>query len=54
MKTITYKGGYLNSTNARAFSGGGYLETTSAITSVVFAWGSGTFSGGTVLIYGVK
>ena len=32
----------------------GYIKTTSAITSLVFSPSTGTFSGGTVLLYGVK
>ena len=32
----------------------GYINTTSAITSLVFTVGSGTYNGGTVLLYGVN
>jgi hypothetical protein len=32
----------------------GYINTTSAITSLVFTLGTGTYNGGTVLLYGVN
>jgi hypothetical protein len=35
-------------------TGGGAINTTTAISSLVFQPATGTFSGGTVLIYGVK
>jgi len=53
-KSIQSTGGFITSTNARAYSHLGYLETTSAITSIVIPSDAGTFSTGTVLIYGVK
>jgi hypothetical protein len=40
--------------NQVAIFGGGSLVTTSAITSIVLANSGGTFSAGTVLVYGVK
>jgi hypothetical protein len=44
-----------NSTSARSpQTGGGAINTTTAISSLLFAPGVGTFSSGTVLIYGVK
>jgi hypothetical protein len=38
----------------RVYQWSGGIDTTSAITSLVFSTTAGTFSGGTVLIYGVK
>jgi hypothetical protein len=35
-------------------TGGGLINTTTAISSLVFQPNSGTFSGGTVLVYGAK
>jgi hypothetical protein len=47
--------GTINQDGASTYSFAGVINTTSAITSMVFfAQGSSTFSGGTVLIYGVK
>jgi hypothetical protein len=47
--------GTINQDTASTYSFAGVINTTSAITSMVFfAQGSSTFSGGTVLIYGVK
>lgn len=44
-----------NSTAARSpQTGGGGINTTSAISSLLLAPSSGTFNGGTVLVYGVK
>jgi hypothetical protein len=54
VKPVTGQGGYIVTTNPRGYGFSGYLETTSAISSLVFASNSGTFSSGTVLIYGVK
>jgi hypothetical protein len=54
-KSIETQGGYVNNGgNARSYSHQGYLETTTAISSLVIATSTGTFSTGTVLIYGVK
>ena len=55
-KTFNWNGVYVNgsSLNKNTFGGGG-IRTTSAITSLVFNCGGGnSFSGGQVLIYGVK
>jgi hypothetical protein len=56
VKTLDAAGGFINSSSsaARGYQTGGYLETTSAISSIVIASSAGTFSTGTVLIYGVK
>jgi hypothetical protein len=55
VKSINGSGGFITSpTNARGFSYHGYLETTSAISSMVIMTNGGTFSTGTMLIYGVK
>ena len=48
---------FLNSTFSQGFEASqitGGINTTSAITSIVFAISTGTFSAGTVLVYGVK
>lgn len=54
-KPFSLRGGHRGA-NLGAFNGGGIFRSTSAISSIVFrtANGSSTFSGGTVLIYGVK
>jgi hypothetical protein len=53
-KPLTYHG-TINQSNGTTYNFAGLLNTTSAITSLVFfAQGSSTFSGGSVLIYGVK
>lgn len=47
--------GTIGQDNNTTYNFGGIINTTSAITSIVFfAQGTSTFSGGTVLIYGVK
>jgi hypothetical protein len=53
-KPFTLSSRHTTGTSApRATSGSGAIQTTSAITSLLFRAGS-SFSGGTVLIYGVK
>ena len=53
-KPLRYHG-TINQSNSTTYNFAGLLNTTSAITSLVFfAQGSSTFSGGSVLIYGVK
>ena len=53
-KNFIFNGGFTSQTNVRM--GAGFIGTTSAITSLQITTASGTptFSGGTVLIYGVK
>jgi hypothetical protein len=54
-KSIFTAGGYLNGAgNARNYSHQGFLETNTAISSLVIATSTGTHSTGTVRIYGVK
>jgi hypothetical protein len=56
-KCFTASGTALNNTGGGteyAWVGGGGLKTTSALTQIRIYPGSGSFSGGTVLIYGVK
>ena len=54
-KPFNYFGRFILDGTARAINASGGLETTSAITSLVFSNGSGySFSDGQVLIYGVK
>jgi hypothetical protein len=55
-KPFICMGSYVdNTTSARSpQTGGGAINTTSAISSLLFAPNTGTFSGGTVLVYGVK
>jgi len=50
----TQYNGTLNQSNGSTFFYGGLLNTASAITSLTMAPGAGNFSGGTVLVYGVK
>jgi hypothetical protein len=53
-KAFNWSGTFPSTTRKSVYGGGG-IETTSAITSLDFICGSGrTFSGGQVLIYGVK
>jgi hypothetical protein len=54
-KPINLYGGYFDdSSRITGASFGGYFGSTTAITSLVFSPTSGTFNGGTVLLYGVK
>ena len=56
-KTTRHTFGYVSSTaSARNYGSAiGYVDTTSAITSLTFSNNSGySFNGGTVLVYGVK
>ena len=54
-KPIHAAGGYVNETGSTGgLSNTGYFQSTSAITELKFLTSTGTFSGGTVLIYGVK
>ena len=48
-------GGYTDSdTGLRTYTAWGHIDTTSAITSLVFSNSGGNHNGGTVLLYGVK
>jgi len=54
-KTILSIFGYLDGSDRNAMDwGGGFYRSNSAITSLVFSPSSGTFSAGTVKVYGVK
>jgi hypothetical protein len=54
-KPISAVGGYVNETGSTGgFSNNGYYKAATAISSLKFTTSTGTFSGGTVLIYGVK
>ena len=54
-KIVSIRGGYVDNASTTQFGAqNGLLRNTSAISSVSFFPSSGTFSGGTVLIYGVK
>jgi hypothetical protein len=54
-KTILSIFGYQDGSTRLAMDwGGGVYRSNSAVTSLVFSPGSGTFSAGTVLVYGVK
>ena len=55
-KPVLYYGYYLNGAdpNKIAYIAGGVIQENAAVGSVVFVIGSGTFSGGTALVYGVK
>jgi hypothetical protein len=54
-KPIHAAGGYVNEAGSTGgLSNTGYFQSTSAITELKFLTSTGTFSGGTVLIYGVK
>jgi hypothetical protein len=54
-KPFQYYGRYLNPASAiKPIIAGGTFSSTTAITSIVFNYGGGTFSAGTVLLYGVK
>jgi hypothetical protein len=54
-KALDYSGGLIESGGGKyAINGGGSFGSTTDISSAVFTPSTGTFSGGTVLIYGVK
>jgi hypothetical protein len=53
-KAIFVNAGYYDGTANRGVFVSGFINTTSAITSLVFSNGGGNLSTGTVLIYGVK
>jgi hypothetical protein len=53
-KNFQFSGGYVISGNPGGMNVGGLIERTSAITQIQIEPSTGTFSGGTVLIYGVK
>ena len=54
-KPISAVGGYVNEAGSTGgFSNNGYYKAATAISSLKFTTSTGTFSGGTVLIYGVK
>ena len=54
-KNLDYVGGFLDSgSQAYAIQGGGVYKSNSAISSAVFTVFGGSFTGGTVLVYGVK
>jgi hypothetical protein len=53
-KAIFVNGGYKDPVANRGVYVSGFINTTSAITSLVFSNGGGNLSTGTVLLYGVK
>lgn len=53
-KPITVNGGYNNPGNQQGTNCSGHIQTTSAITSLVFSNAGGNLSTGTVLLYGVN
>ena len=53
-KPFNISGVYTNVTVARGYFASGDINTTSAITSLVFSNSGGNLSTGTVLLYGVK
>jgi hypothetical protein len=53
-KSISSFLGYKAATPTRAALGIGYFDSTSAISSLVFTAGGGSFTGGTLLLYGVS
>ena len=53
-KPIYFSGITVTSSSTRPLFGGGSIYTNSALTSIEFSNTGGTFSSGTVLIYGVK
>jgi hypothetical protein len=53
-KTFQFTGGYEVSTNPASMNIGGLIERTAAITAIRIEPSAGTFSAGTVLIYGVN
>ena len=50
----SHGGGNPDGTLHQAWMTGGFYESTTAITSVYFNSGGGNFTGGTILVYGVK
>jgi hypothetical protein len=53
-KVVQNTGGFFNSTTPYAFNQFGWYNSTSAISSLTVTSDSGSFTAGTVLIYGVK
>ena len=53
-KPFQMSGAYEQASSKDSMSGGGAIRTNSAITSLDFVVGAGTFTTGTVLLYGVK
>jgi hypothetical protein len=53
-KVVQNTGGFLNSTTGYTFNQFGFFNSTSAISSLTVSADSGSFSAGTVKIYGVK
>jgi len=53
-KAVDLRAGYYDNANYRSSTGGGFIKTTSAITSLVLSYGAGNFDAGTCLLYGVK
>ena len=54
LKAYSVNGGFDNAGTNRGFFATGFINTTSAITSLVFDNAGGNLSTGTVLLYGVK
>lgn len=54
MKSFSLQGYYVGVSWNEGFVGGGGFNSTAAITQIVLSNSGGTFSAGTVLIYGVK
>jgi hypothetical protein len=55
LKAVDIRAGFRDSGLAsRSSNGGGFIITSSAITSLVLSYGAGNFNSGTCLIYGVK
>ena len=53
-KPFHNSGGYVSASFDRGIMSSGFIDTTSAITSLVFSNAGGNHSAGTVLLYGVK
>lgn len=53
-KAFDLRAGWYDNANYRASNGGGYIRTTSAITSLVLSYGAGNFDAGTCEIWGIK
>jgi hypothetical protein len=53
-KNITLVGGFDAGSEIMKYTEGGYWNSTSAISSFTLTTSTGTFSGGTILVYGVK
>lgn len=53
-KNITLVGGFDAGSEIMKYTEGGYWNNTSAISSFTLTTSTGTFSGGTILVYGVK